>query len=72
MPFLKQLLFRFLASHYVTGFISSLDLPKDCQQGTAVPAVLNDLHSKTLNCATVDSFSHKMCAVELGLGVPSL
>ena len=50
MPFLKQLLFRFLASHCVTGYVSSLDLPKDYQEGTAVPAVVNDLHSKTLNC----------------------
>jgi len=52
MPFLKQLLLCFLAIHYVMGFISSLDLPKDHQEGTAVPAVVNDLHSKTLNCVT--------------------
>ena len=73
MPFLKQLLFRFLASHCVTGFVSSFDLPKDYQEGTAVPAVVNDLHSKTLKCMTVNSFSYKMlCTVELGFGVPSL
>jgi hypothetical protein len=73
MPFLKQLLFSFLASHYVMGFVSSLYLPKDYQEGTSVPAVVNDLHSKTLNCMTGNSFSHKMlCTVELGFGVPSL
>jgi len=73
MPFLMQLLFCFLASHYVTGFVSSLDLPKDYQEGTAVPAVVIDLHSKTLNCMTGNSFSHKMlCTVEFGFGVPSL
>jgi len=52
--------------------VSSLDLPKDYQEGTAFPAFVNYLHSKTLSCMTVDSFSHKMCTVELGFGVPSL
>jgi len=72
MPFLEQLLFCFLASHYVMGFISFLDLPKGYQVGTAVPAVVNDLHSKTHNCLT-EQLSHKMlCTVELGFRVLSL
>jgi len=56
MPFLKQLPFCFLDRNYVMGFVSSLDLPKGYQEGTAVPAVVNDLHSKAHNCMTEQLF----------------
>jgi hypothetical protein len=73
MPFLSSCCSAFcLAIMSLVSYLP-LDLPEDYQEGTAVPAVVNDVHSKTLNCMTGNSFSHKMlCTVELGFGVPSL
>lgn len=70
--FSKQLVFCFLASLCVIGFVCSLDPPKDYQEGT-VRGVVNALYSKARNCMTVNRFSHKLfCTVKLEFGIPSL
>jgi hypothetical protein len=70
--FSKQLVFCFLASLCVMGFVCSLDPRKDDQEGT-VCGVVNALYSKALNCMTVNRFSHKMfCTVKLEFGIPSV